>query len=219
MADKNLNKEQKAELKARKKLENQNKKIENQKILDELKAGYKEHATNLKDKEYIKKQKVKKVKEKYDFKAAAKQMPVKIVKEGYKKMDNQNLMDLEEELDSYQGVTGFIGSSGKGAKPLPITSEEVANMLQVEVKKETAKSSNGQILSTNTTEKKEKVLFEASFKVDDVVSINYGVFSGNEGQVKEMDYEKGTAIVNVEMFGRLTPAKVRFEHLELAYKH
>ncbi|AHI53447.1 transcription antitermination protein NusG [Spiroplasma sabaudiense Ar-1343] len=111
------------------------------------------------------------------------------------------------------GVTGFIGSSGKGAKPLPLTNMEVAKMLnpEDEESKKTTTSANGQI-------KKEKKIHVASFKLKDIVLIKEGPFNGREGQVVEMDPDKGVAIVNIEMFGRHTPTEVSYENAELAYK-
>ncbi|WP_338972365.1 transcription termination/antitermination protein NusG [Spiroplasma endosymbiont of Panorpa germanica] len=107
------------------------------------------------------------------------------------------------------GVTGFIGSSGKGAKPLPLTYMEVAKMLTPEV--EETKKTDGAI-------KKEKKVHVASFKLKDIVLIKEGPFNGREGQVVEMDSDKGVAIVNIEMFGRHTPTEVSYENAELAYK-
>lgn len=112
------------------------------------------------------------------------------------------------------GVTGFIGSSGKGAKPLPLTAVEVAKMLGVETETDKKTTDKGA-----TTPKKEKVLHTADFKVNEVVLIKNGPFEGSEGKVKEMDYEKGVATVDIEVFGRLTPAKVDFVNIELAWKH
>ncbi|AXK50711.1 transcription termination/antitermination protein NusG [Spiroplasma alleghenense] len=109
------------------------------------------------------------------------------------------------------GVTGFIGSSGKGAKPLPLTFMEVAKMLAPEPE-ESKKSVSG------TGPKKEKKVYVASFKVKDIVLIKEGPFNGREGQVVEMDPDKGVAIVNIEMFGRHTPTEVSYENAELAYK-
>ncbi|AOG59990.1 transcription antitermination protein NusG [Spiroplasma helicoides] len=110
------------------------------------------------------------------------------------------------------GVTGFIGSSGKGAKPFPLTVEEVSRILgqQSEDKKAGAKGF--------TQPKKEKILHTAEFKLKDVVVVKSGPFENTEGQVTEMDYEKGIAIVSVELFGRITPTEFEFTNLELAYK-
>jgi transcriptional antiterminator NusG len=102
------------------------------------------------------------------------------------------------------GVTGFIGSSGKGAKPLPLTTDEVMKMLMIGETKE-EKVTPGQ------TPKKEKNLFKAEFAEKDFVIITNGVFGGKEGQVMKMDYEKGIAIINIELFGRYTPSEVNFD--------
>ncbi|AKU79280.1 transcription termination/antitermination protein NusG [Spiroplasma turonicum] len=114
------------------------------------------------------------------------------------------------------GVTGFIGSSGRGAKPLPLTSEEVFRLLnQDEVSNKDKKFSKGNA----NQPKKEKVLFEATFKLKDVVLVKDGPFANTEGQVIEMDFEKGIAIVNIELFGRITPTEFEFASLSLAYKY
>jgi len=114
------------------------------------------------------------------------------------------------------GVTGFIGSSGKGAKPLPLTSEEVSRMLDVQIEEKTKKThSKGQ----PNQSKKEKILFEADFKIKEVVKVKDGPFANTEGQVVEMDFEKGVAVVNIELFGRITPTEFEFNSLELAYKY
>lgn len=119
------------------------------------------------------------------------------------------------------GVTGFIGSSGKGVKPFPITAEEIARMLNM--KSKTAEKEEVANTSTSTkgkavVAKKEKVEHTADFKVKDIVLIKNGPFEGMEGQVTEMDLIKGVAIVEIEMFGRVTPSEVEFASLELAYK-
>ncbi|QEH61234.1 transcription termination/antitermination protein NusG [Spiroplasma chinense] len=114
------------------------------------------------------------------------------------------------------GVTGFIGSSGKGAKPFPLTSEEVAKMLASNESSQDKKSASKN--SGQAQPKKEKVLHTADFKVKEVVLVKDGPFAGTEGQVTEMDFEKGVAVVNIEVFGRMTPTEFQFKSLELAYK-
>ncbi|ATX70372.1 transcription antitermination protein NusG [Spiroplasma clarkii] len=111
------------------------------------------------------------------------------------------------------GVTGFIGSSGKGAKPFPLSIEEVAKMLT-----DTTEVSGDNDCKGGSTERKEKILYEASFKINDVIVVKDGPFAGVEGQVIQMDYEKGIARVNLEYFGRITTTEFEFDNLELAYK-
>ncbi|WP_338983577.1 transcription termination/antitermination protein NusG [Spiroplasma endosymbiont of Othius punctulatus] len=112
------------------------------------------------------------------------------------------------------GVTGFIGSSGKGVKPFPITAEEIARMLNMKPKAVEKETTN----KNKAVAKKEKVQHNADFKVKDIVLIKSGPFEGMEGQVTEMDFVKGVAIIEIEMFGRVTPSEVEFSSLELAYK-
>jgi len=115
------------------------------------------------------------------------------------------------------GVTGFIGSSGKGTKPLPLTTDEVLGMLYGEVEKPKDEALKGGVVAGGTTPKKEKVLFTASFKEGDYVVITNGFFKDKEGKVSKMDYEKGVAIIEIEMFGRSTPSEVNFDDATLAY--
>ncbi|WP_338985166.1 transcription termination/antitermination protein NusG [Spiroplasma endosymbiont of Diplazon laetatorius] len=116
------------------------------------------------------------------------------------------------------GVTGFIGSSGKGAKPLPLTVEEVTRMLDQNNNANNASGSNKSSSKGNANQpKKEKVLYTANYNTKDVVLVKDGPFSGTEGQVIEMDFEKGVAVVNIELFGRITPTEFEFISLEKAY--
>ena len=82
-------------------------------------------------------------------------------------------------------VTGFIGA---GTTPLPVSKEEVDNLMKrMEVK-------------------------EPDFKIDvnigDLVKINDGPFKGFDGKVSEIDPEKGKIKVLVNMFGRDTPVEL-----------
>nr|WP_215216252.1 hypothetical protein [Entomoplasma sp. MP1] len=79
-------------------------------------------------------------------------------------------------------VTGFIGSSGRGAKPFPLTVDEVIEMLiqKLEV-----------IKKESTTEPvAKKPLFTAPFEIGDIVRVKEGINAGEEGQVSAMDLKK-----------------------------
>ena len=78
-----------------------------------------------------------------------------------------------------RGVTGFVGP---GSQPIPLTEEEVRNLGIVS---------------------KEASL---SFAIGDLVVIKSGPLEGFECTVKELDAEKQTALIDVSMFGRVTPA-------------
>ncbi len=90
-------------------------------------------------------------------------------------------------------VTGFLGSSGGGAKPVPLPEEEMIPILR---------------LSGLAPER------QFASKIGDVVQIIGGAFSGQTGKVDEIDYQKGTVRVLVDFFGRLTPAELDFSEVK-----
>jgi len=87
-----------------------------------------------------------------------------------------------------QGVTGFIGSSGKGAKPIPLLPEEVDKILgsmgmsRIDVSKELE------------TGKKVKIL--------------NGPFQNMEGIVESVDLKTQKVNLSVDLFGQETKVEV-----------
>ncbi|MBB5183646.1 transcription termination/antitermination protein NusG [Catenisphaera adipataccumulans] len=92
------------------------------------------------------------------------------------------------------GVTGFIGSSGKGAKPFPVPQEEIDSVLR-------------RLGSTD-------VEIAVDFKVGDTVKVLKGAFEGTEGTVESMDDEKKVATVLLILFGRETPTEIPYLDLK-----
>ncbi len=88
------------------------------------------------------------------------------------------------------GVTGFIGSSGGGAKPFPVSPEEIDSILR----------------RMGMSDRKIVV----GFKVGDRVKITNGPFSGVEGVVDSMNDDAQTAMVLTILFGRETPTEVSY---------
>lgn len=91
------------------------------------------------------------------------------------------------------GVTGFIGSSGKGAKPFPVSQEEIDSVLR----------------RLGRTDYNVTVDFE----VGDRVEILQGAFKDSEGTIESMDEEKQEATVLLIIFGRETPTEIPFKDL------
>ena len=89
------------------------------------------------------------------------------------------------------GVTGFIGSSGGGAKPTPLLPEEAERLLE----------------QMGMTETK---LGEIAIEVGEVVEVLEGPFAHFQGKVEEVDTEKGKITVTVDMFGRETRMELDF---------
>ncbi len=92
------------------------------------------------------------------------------------------------------GVTGFIGSSGGGAKPFPVAEDEMENILR----------------RLGMSERRVNVNFE----VGDRVKILGGAFSGVEGTVEKLDGDTQTAVVLTILFGRETPTEINYCDLE-----
>ena len=92
------------------------------------------------------------------------------------------------------GVTGFIGSSGGGAKPFPVAEEEMDNILR------RLGMSNRNV--------------QIDFKVGDRVRILSGAFANVEGTVEELHDDSQIAVVLTILFGRETPTEVSYSELE-----
>ena len=86
------------------------------------------------------------------------------------------------------GVTGFIGSSGKGAKPTPLLPSEIDKILA------------GMGMS--------RVNIESELAVGDKVSIIDGPFKGMMGKVDTIDLENNRLNVLIDLFGQETPVEV-----------
>ena len=94
------------------------------------------------------------------------------------------------------GVTGFIGSSGGGAKPFPVKADEIEKILRRIGQSDKA--------------------VEVDFKVGDQVKILSGPFSGMEGRVESMNDQNQVATVLIILFGRETPTDINYVDLAKA---
>ena len=94
------------------------------------------------------------------------------------------------------GVTGFIGSSGKGAKPTPLQPYEVDRILQ------------NMGISRLDVDKE----LEPGAKV----KIIAGAFTGMYGTVESLDLLNQKLTLNVDLFGQETSVEVELSRIELA---
>ncbi len=92
------------------------------------------------------------------------------------------------------GVTGFIGSSGGGAKPFPVSPEEIESILQ------------------RIGESDKKIVVD--FAVGDQVRILSGPYQGQDGAIESMDNETESAKVLVVFASQQIPAEVSYVDLE-----
>ncbi len=86
------------------------------------------------------------------------------------------------------GVTGFIGSSGKGAKPTPLQPEEIDRIL--------------------VNMGMSRVDIDNDLKVSDKVNIIDGPFKGMIGVIDSIDNENKRLNVLIDLFGQETPVEV-----------
>ena len=109
-------------------------------------------------------------------------------------------MDMSDEawyiVRNTPGVTGFIGSSGKGAKPVPLMPHEVDKIL------------NGMGLS--------RIEIGNELNEGDKVKILDGPFKAMYGKVQSIDLENQTLTVLIDLFGQETPVDVELSQIEKA---
>ena len=86
------------------------------------------------------------------------------------------------------GVTGFIGSSGKGAKPTPLLPQEIDRIL----------ANMGM----------SRVNVEKELNIGDNVSIIDGPFKGMTGKVENIDLENNRLNIIIDLFGQETNVDV-----------
>lgn len=91
------------------------------------------------------------------------------------------------------GVTGFIGSSGKGAKPTPLLPQEIDRIL----------ADMGM----------SRIDASSELAVGDKVNIVDGPFKGMMGSVDTIDLENNRLNVLIDLFGQETPVEVELNQV------
>ena len=127
------------------------------------------------------------------------------VRKGQKRISSQKFypvyvlveMELTDEtwhlVRSTPKVTGFVGS---GAKPVPIPSEEVEEILR------------------QMEEGAEKPKPKAVFSKGDKVRVSEGPFVNFTGTIEDVNPERGRLKVMVGLLGRLTPVDLEYYQVE-----
>lgn len=129
-----------------------------------------------------------------DFKDGKKRTVMKKTFPGYVLVELIMTDDSWYVVRNTPGVTGFIGSSGGGAKPTPLLPEEVDFILkQMGMKEQKA---------------------EVDFEVGEMLQVLEGPFAHFQGKVEEIDTDKGKVKVTVDMFGRETIMELDFDQVE-----
>ena len=92
------------------------------------------------------------------------------------------------------GVTGFVGSSGKGTKPFPVPREQVEPVLK----------RMGMV---------DDSMYDR-YKVGDLVKVIHGPLEGTEGNILSINKDTGVVEVETVFFGRSTKVEVDFSEIE-----
>ena len=92
------------------------------------------------------------------------------------------------------GVTGFVGSSGKGTKPFPVPREQIEPVLK----------RMGMI---------DESMYDR-YNIGDLVKVIHGPLEGTEGNIVTINKETGLVEVETVFFGRSTKVEVDFSEIE-----
>lgn len=95
--------------------------------------------------------------------------------------------DMWHLITGTRGVTGFVGPQGK---PTPLTDDEIRRM------------------------QLEKVTVRNDFAVGDVIRVVNGPLTDMTGEIKSINTTTGKCMVDINIFGRLTPAELDTYQLE-----
>ena len=128
-----------------------------------------------------------------EMKGGKKVVTTKLTFPGYILVEMDMTDDAWHVVKNTPKVTGFVGA---GAKPTPLTKEEVDQILQQ--------------VKTAAEKPKPKYMFEKG----EQVRINEGPFTSFNGVVDEVNLDKNTLKVMVTIFGRSTPVELDFLQVE-----
>lgn len=132
------------------------------------------------------------------------------------------------------GVTGFIGSSGGGAKPIPLFPDEVDRILS-RMPQELLEEENIELFTDSgeaveevvetkvekTEEKpveketeKQPVFVSVDIEAGDYVELLDGAFAGMKGKVDEILLDEKIVVVEIDLFGQLTAVDVELTNVK-----
>ena len=129
-----------------------------------------------------------------EFKDGVKKEKIKKMFPGYVLVEMIMSDEVWFIVRNTQGVTGFIGSSGKGAKPIPLMPDEVDRIL----------SNMGM----------SRIDLEKELAPGNKVKITDGPFKNMVGKVKSYDIENKKVELLLDLFGQETSVEVGLSEIE-----
>ena len=92
------------------------------------------------------------------------------------------------------GVTGFVGSAGKGTKPFPVPREQIEPVLK----------RMGMV---------DESMYDR-YAVGDYIKVIHGTLEGTEGRILSINKDTGAVEIETVFFGRTTKVEVEFSEIE-----
>ncbi|MDR0856996.1 MAG: transcription termination/antitermination protein NusG [Mycoplasmataceae bacterium] len=124
--------------------------------------------------------------------------------------------DVWYAIRNTPGVLGFVGSSGKGASPIPISIDEYLYASgegdKVEASESTAVLEAGEHIEEATNE---SPVYTTNIKVGYNVEILASQFAGDIGIVRSINLKEGKAKVELDMFGRVTEVEFSLNEIKI----
>jgi len=112
-----------------------------------------------------------------------------------------DLYDVDHQLDEKawyfvkqtQGVIGFVGT---GNHPTPLPQHEIDALIR------------------QVSDHEDKVKPKINFEIGETVRIKDGAFENFEGNIEDIDQDRGKLKIMVSIFGRSTPVELEFWQVE-----
>jgi transcriptional antiterminator NusG len=114
----------------------------------------------------------------------------------YVKMTPHN--DVLEVIRNVDGITGFLGADP--AHPEPLSTDEAERIIKIATAQDSAEQ--------------RAAIIQVPFNEGDKVKVKEGTFAGMDGQVEEINPQKGTVRVLITVFGRQTPIELEVWQVE-----
>ena len=113
-------------------------------------------------------------------------------------------------------ITGFIGSSGKGAKPIPMSSEELEAMLKDDpnIQLEDGEAISDIVEPEIKKEDHEEETFDTDLDVGDEVKVKLGQWKDQIGIIKFIDYKTGNIMISTDFLGSENLIEVKIDNVE-----
>lgn len=107
-------------------------------------------------------------------------------------------------------ITGFVGSSGKGAKPIPISSGELQLMFQNDLP---SNKNEDVVVKESDGENSDVETIDIDFKIGEHVKIISGDWKDQIGVIKSINNKTGMITIDIEFLGSLNTINTHFENI------